>query len=138
MHLYKFQGDYSLRNVFRHFFTDQVKQVAADIVCPVPISDHTWQTRGFNQVTGLLDLPVTQLLSTVGQKKRPQSSRSRQERLTIAQPFRWLNRAAKELVKGKQVLIVDDVYTTGRTIYYAADLIREGGVKSVKTLSLAG
>ncbi|MGH2325015.1 ComF family protein [Leuconostoc lactis] len=37
----------------------------------------------------------------------------------------------------QRVLLVDDVYTTGNTLYHAATLLYQLGAKEVKSLSLA-
>lgn len=138
MHRYKFQGDYLLRLVFSEMMTAQVKQMAADVVVPIPVSQFTWLSRGFNQVAGLVEWPLANVLAVIKRQKSPQSSRSRQERLAIQQPFCWVDEEARQKVSGKRVLLVDDVFTTGRTMYYGASLLRQAGVKSVKSLSLAG
>nr|WP_165861000.1 phosphoribosyltransferase [Lactiplantibacillus pentosus] len=40
-------------------------------------------------------------------------------------------------ITGQSILIVDDIYTTGRTIRHAASLLLENGAKSVTGLTLA-
>ncbi|MEG0158571.1 MAG: phosphoribosyltransferase family protein, partial [Carnobacterium sp.] len=39
--------------------------------------------------------------------------------------------------EGKSILLVDDVYTTGRTILYAKKLIEDSGASLVQSVSLA-
>lgn len=138
MHRYKFQGDYRLRYVFAAIMTRKIQQMGADLITVIPISQESWATRGFNQVSGLINEETADLLRVSARHKRAQSSRNRQERLKIDQPFAWNDSTGPAQVRGKDVLLVDDVYTTGRTMYYGADLIRQAGAKSVKTLSLAG
>lgn len=138
MHRYKFQGDYLLRKVFSGIMTAKVKQEEADVVVPIPVSQSTLLSRGFNQVTGLVEVPLATPLAVVEQEKRRQSSRSREERLAIPQPFCWEDEHFRQILIGKRVLLIDDVYTTGRTMYYGAALLRQAGAKSVKSLSLAG
>lgn len=138
MHRYKFQGDYRLWRVFSEVVTRQLNHYQADIITTVPVSQQTWLTRGFNQVNGMVEQPTEELLTVIERDKRPQSTRSRRERLAVPQPFCWQNEQARLQVRGQQVILVDDVYTTGRTMYHAAALFREAGVKSVKTFSLAG
>lgn len=43
-----------------------------------------------------------------------------------------LNRALTDEVKGQNILIVDDILETGRTLRYAHDLLLEKGASSVK------
>ncbi len=40
-------------------------------------------------------------------------------------------------LRGKRVLLVDDVYTTGATVSECSRVLRRGGVKEVKVLTLA-
>ncbi|HIW70210.1 MAG TPA: ComF family protein [Candidatus Limosilactobacillus merdipullorum] len=138
MHRYKFQGDYRIRSVFTQAMAQQLDKYQADIITTVPIAQQTWLTRGFNQVQGIIDRPTEELLAVISNEKRPQSTRDRQERLALKQPFCWVDDKSRQSVYGKRVVLVDDVYTTGRTMYHAAGLFREAGVKSVKTFSLAG
>lgn len=135
MSQYKFQGRYQLRMAFQQQVQITIAHYDYDLLVPIPVSKNTWQTRGFNQVEGLIeDLKFVRLLSTIDDYKTRQSSRSRQERLATAQPFCL---AANAQVTGQSVLLVDDVYTTGRTLYHAADLFWQAGCQHVKSLSLA-
>ena len=133
MHQYKFAGDYRLRAVFAAEFTAAIRQKRAEVVVPIPV---TQATRGFNQVTGLLDgVKLTPCLQHRTLEKTAQSHKSRRERLQTPQPFALSGPVAD--LAGKRVLLVDDVYTTGRTLYHAADLLYQAGAANVISISLA-
>lgn len=135
MHRYKFMGDYRLRKVFQAEFSQWVNCLAADIVVPIPVTAATWQKRGFNQVNGLLHgADYQELLVAKVKDKRAQSSKTRSERLKTSQPFAL---QLNQDIAGKNVLLIDDVYTTGRTLYHAAVLFKRAGCNKVVSVSLA-
>ncbi len=65
----------------------------------------------------------------------PQSEKSREERLQMTQPFEL--KVSKEKIRNQRVLLVDDVYTTGRTLFHAAELLYKNGAETVKSLTFA-
>ncbi|GAX06803.1 competence protein ComFC [Secundilactobacillus pentosiphilus] len=134
---YKFYGDYRLKNVFQTQIKREVERFDADLVIPIPVNPATLQQRGFNQVAGLLEkVETTDGLATRELVKRqPQSEKNRQQRLQTEQPF-VINLASEKFNK-KRVLIVDDIYTTGRTIRHAATLLQNAGASEVMGLTLA-
>ena len=78
-----------------------------------------------------------QVLQVIDQDKAtPQSAKNRAQRLLTPQPF-TLAPQAKDLCHGQRVLLLDDVYTTGRTLRHAATQINLTGAKAVTSLTLA-
>lgn len=138
MHQYKFQGDYQLRRVMQPYLRAALEKIKYDVLVPIPITPQTQQIRGFNQVTGWLSDQrfCAALTADDGKKGRPQSHKTRQERLQSPQPFQLRPAHARHL-KGQHVLLLDDVYTTGRTLRHAATQIYLGGSKAVTSLTLA-
>lgn len=135
MKAYKFNGDYLLRTVFNRELIQKVHTMAMDMVVPVPVSHDTMLRRGFNQTLGLFEgVPYQALLQVTQQQKAHQSQRDRAACLHRKQPFSIV--VTKDLVD-QRVLLVDDVYTTGNTLYHAATLLYQLGAKEVKSLSLA-
>lgn len=133
---YKFQGDYELRRVVQPWLRQALAAETYDVLVPIPITVTTWQTRGFNQVTGwLTDQPYEQAL-IAQPKTTPQSHKNRQERLASPQPF-TLRPQMRPRLTGRRVLLLDDVYTTGRTLRHAANQIYFGGAKAVTSRTLA-
>jgi competence protein ComFC len=135
MQQYKFNGDYMMRHVFHDEFVQAIQAAKADRVVPIPVTPTTMKTRGFNQVSGLLTgVKITECLQTRQKSKQAQSKKTRQERLATKQPFCLVD--DYQLVD-QTVLLVDDVYTTGRTLYHAAALIHKAGAREVISISLA-
>lgn len=136
LHRYKFDGDYRLRSVFSKELRRALRQYKGYLICPIPLAPEKEQLRGFNQVMGLLagaGIPTKELLEKP-QPSEPQSQKDRWERLATEQPFCLATSA--DQIKDQKVLLVDDVYTTGRTLFHAAEIIRSAGAYKVETFSL--
>lgn len=124
---YKFLGDYRLHHVFHKYF--QIEK--GYTIVPIPVSKERFQERGFNQVAALLQpLPFSSLLEK--EEGPAQNTRTRNERLKNKNTFTL---KAKVKVPDK-ILLVDDVYTTGRTLQHAIAVLKQGGAQEIKTFSL--
>lgn len=122
MQRYKFQGDIILAELL-------IEQIANALVnyqnthhiVPIPISETSTEQRGFNQVQLLLNkagVPYEKWLGHIGKGPR-QASKTREKRLRTDQ-FLTVKLKNNEHEKiAKPILLVDDVYTTGRTILHA-------------------
>ncbi|WP_162256154.1 ComF family protein [Lentilactobacillus senioris] len=134
---YKFMGDYRLRLVFQTELSRVINKTKKMVVA-IPVNPDTLKTRGFNQVTGwFANVKYYDVLTPIDTTKAvAQSQKTRKERLELKQPFRLIETAVSA-IKGQDILIVDDVYTTGRTIRHAAELIRNAGARSVTGLTMA-
>lgn len=111
-----------------------------DIIIPVPINETRLKERGFNQsevlceellLTGKVDLNV---LARV--KDTPhQTGLNRENReKNLKGSFELLD---KKKIKDKNILLVDDIYTTGSTLNECARLLKSKGANKVIGLCLA-
>lgn len=137
MSQYKFNGDYRLRRIFQTEMVTMVQRIKPDLVVPIPLTIATYDLRGYNQVTGLLaETMISPILGTIQVTKiRSQSDKTRVERLATVQPFK-INPGDWRL-ENKHILLVDDIYTTGRTMRHAAELLLTAGASKVTGLTLA-
>lgn len=109
------------------------------IIVPIPLSKERLQERGFNQAVLLAELlgePLTHALVRPG-SERKQSKKNRQERLMIRKnPFLFNEKAAGS-ISGHKVLLIDDIYTTGATLRFAAGALEAAGPQRIDSLTLA-
>jgi competence protein ComFC len=132
---FKFRGDYVLAEVFAADFLKALHDFQYDYIVPIPLSEERLYERGFNQAEAVIraaGLEPSRVLTRVHTEK--QSKKSRNERIHLEQVF---NEDSELDLRGKTILIVDDIYTTGSTLRHAAKLLKENGAVKVYSLTLA-
>jgi competence protein ComFC len=132
---FKFRGDYVLAEVFAADFLKTLQDFQYDYIVPIPLSEERLYERGFNQAEAVIRaarLIPSRLLTRVHTEK--QSKKSRNERIHLEQVF---NVESDLDLRGKTIVIVDDIYTTGSTLRHAAKLLKEHGAVKVYSLTLA-
>lgn len=127
MEQFKFQGDLLIGDAFEEELHERLlSYTKTHNLVPIPLSRNSVQERGFNQVEVLLkaaDIPYVNWLKNVSTGKK-QSKKTREDRLTTKQPFVLNERAKNCNLFEKSILLVDDVYTTGRTLVHAKNIFK--------------
>ena len=114
---------------------------AADVLLPMALSDQRLRSRGFNQAL-LLARQLAPDKSRADWLLRlrdtpPQSSLGRAERLrSLDGAFAVEPRQAARLV-GQRVVLVDDVMTSGASLWAAARVLRQAGAAHITGLVVA-
>ncbi len=118
----------------------------ADWILPMPLSAQRLQTRGFNQAwqlaaalarqSGSMASADARLLLRV-KNTRPQSELNREERLANVRDAFVVDPLRHAAVAGRRVVLVDDVMTSGASIYTAAQTLRLAGALEVTALVFA-
>ena len=146
IHAFKYDGRRSLARPLAQRMQDAGGDWlrGADIAVPVPL--HAWRRwrRGFNQAADLaahLGIPVVHALRRTRHTGR-QVELSRSARLealggAFALARRSRRHAAAAAVRGRSVVLVDDVITTGATVEACAAVLRKAGARQVRALSAA-
>ncbi len=115
--------------------------IPADILMPVPLHGSRLRERGFNQAALLArelgkqsGIPIVEGILVRVRETAPQVGlTASQRRENVKDAFR----CADGGVRGKRVLLIDDVCTTGATLEACSLTLREGGAASVWALVLA-
>ena len=107
-------------------------------VVAVPLHGSRRRRRGFNQAADLarhLGLPVVDALARVRETSTQTALPADERRANVAGAFRPTRRAGA--LRGRTVLLVDDVRTTGATLDACAAALKEAGVRKVFALTAA-
>lgn len=115
-----------------------------DIVVPVPLHRLRLLRRKFNQaaelavhVSRLSGVPLRQDALVRGKATRSQVGLGRAERAAnVAGAFRVPART-RQVIRGRTVLLVDDVYTTGATVGAATRALKAAGASRVLVLTFS-
>ena len=131
-------------------FLQQWKDEKIDLILPVPLHPQKFRSRGFNQSYLLIrcwkavadamhlalpDIPIHTDLLLRAKATVPQTGLGRRQRLKNVKGVFSLQ--FPEKVYGKNVLLVDDVYTTGATVNECARTLLKFGTARVDVLTLA-
>jgi ComF family protein len=119
---------------------------AQDWIIPLPLSDQRLQTRGFNQAWELASALAhqsqsraqadTRLLLRV-KHTRPQSQLKREARLANVKGAFQVDPLRATELDGRRVVLVDDVMTSGASLFAAAQALRDAGAAHITAVVLA-
>lgn len=132
----------SLGRLLAQFAVDWVKESDGLLTVPVPLHPKRLRERGFNQSL-LLARPVARQLNSdldflslrrVRYTLSQTGLKKEERRRNVRGAFQMKDPG---VVKGKTVLLVDDVATTGNTLNECARVLRRSGCKEVLCLTLA-
>ena len=120
---------------------EKIKTLHADAIIPVPMYKGKEKKRGFNQASLLarelsyhLNIPVYEnIIIREKSTKIMRSLGARERENNLKKAFKMVPNS----VKLYDVIIVDDIYTTGSTADAVAKVMRESGVRRVFVASLS-
>ncbi len=152
IHLLKYGGLRPAANVLGRMLADAIATLAPELpadsvaVIPVPLHRTKRRQRGFNQAELIARAAMKissrgdrlHLCAGVLERRRDTASQigltSHQRRENLRGAF---GVAQPELLKGREVLVVDDVYTTGATVSECARVLRRAGATKVWVATVA-
>ena len=128
-----------LANLLKDYFENS--DISADCVTYVPMPEKREKERGYNQAKLLAEefsrktgMPLFDFLIRKEETIKQSTLSAEQRKKNIIGSFSLIN---KNLIKGKDVLLIDDVSTTGATASECAKMLKIGKARSVFVLTIA-
>ena len=144
IHRFKYRGFVELApsfaNEMHRLIEKEYYNIPFDMVSFVPLSKKKRRKRGYNQaellakeIADKMDLQCVNLLVKIRNTKSQQGSSAKERRINLKGAFD----IADIDVKGKTVLLVDDVRTTGATLNECSKVLKKNGAEKVCTVVIA-
>ena len=119
------------------------KSLSVTRIVPVPLHEERLRSRGFNQaavigreISRALRLPLDEIslvrVSSTDKHRTGLDAKGRWESVAKAFAVRY-----PRLIQGEDILLVDDVFTTGATVSGCQTALVDSGAKSVSIITLA-
>ncbi len=156
IHSLKFRKNKRFAKIFAQILYDEILENISElemlsnfkkpILIPIPLSKQRMRERGFNQCglvvkeMGRIDKNQSFTINTkslIKTKDTPHQSRakSKKERLENLKNCFGVKQAEK--IKGRNIILLDDVVTTGTTLKEARKTLRKHGAKKIICLTIA-
>jgi len=131
VHQLKYQNDIGIPRILASYLLKivQTENWELDLVIPIPLSGTKQEQRGYNQAERLAR-PLAEVLkkplSTEGLRRiRENTSQVDLDVRSRRENVRGVFKAEPSIVRGKNILLIDDVFTTGATLESASQALRD-------------
>lgn len=147
VHQFKYRGKTQMINVFEKMFPeiltqDIISTYEVEMIIPVPLHKKQRRARGYNQSEIIakkiskryaLDISSGNLIKT--KQTTAQMKLSKKLRINNLKNSFSVNNT--DIVRGKKILLIDDVMTTGATLNTCAGELIKAGAKEIFAFTLA-
>ena len=150
----KYRRKYSIAKILAQAMSDKIVEELSELelmenftqplLVPIPLSPKRLKERGFNQAEKLAEelakinpnlILEKNVLYKIKETPNQARLKNRTERLkNLKDCFAVRN---PELIKGKNIILIDDVSTTGATLVEAKKTLRNSGARKIIALTLA-
>lgn len=146
VHRFKYNGHSYLSSLLAEFLVeavndDRIQAIPIDAFVPVPLHPTRRRERGFNQAEALaqalsrnVEIPIWNILV----RRVYTSTQTRFDRIDRMENLRnAFSLSENRSMRGKHLVLVDDVLTTGATLHNCAKTLLANGAESVRAITLA-
>ena len=131
---FKYESNFTAGYLLSNFLIEIIKEqkINADVICYVPMTKKAEKKRGFNQCEVIArnvgyntNIPVSNCIKKIKDTKE-QKTLTKEERITNLRGVFKIN-SVKD-IKNKNVILIDDIMTTGATISECKYILKKSGV----------
>ena len=141
---FKFHGGFFRAKIFGKLMGEAFIRsgLRADYIIPVPMRFWGLRKRGYNPplemgycMKKIVKIPIITNGLIKTRKTAQQSTLTPEERKKNIKGAYKVNRRKINKIKGKEILLIDDVQTTGSTISECAKMLKQAGAASVNVIT---
>ncbi|WP_233569506.1 phosphoribosyltransferase family protein [Planomicrobium sp. Y74] len=129
-HQFKFLQDVVLAEVFSEELVKAVRKTKG-VAVPIPMNPVKLRKRTFAQVDSMLEAGGADYVHLLQKNEEIQGEKTKEERISTRGIFTWNGNSVP-----KNIVLVDDMYTTGTTLRLAAEILKEAGAETVTFVAL--
>ena len=140
---FKYESNFTAGYLLSNFLIEMIEEekINADVICYVPMTKKAEKKRGFNQCKLMArnigyhtNIPVSNCIKKIKNTKE-QKTLTKEERIINLKGVFKINNVKD--IKNKNVILIDDVMTTGATINECKYILKKSGVKQITVLTIA-
>lgn len=141
---FKFHEGKYLAKTFSELITDKITKfnLEFDYIIPVPISFKRYMERGYNQCEEIAKCiskrihkkTLKNVLIKIKDNKRQSNLKINERKNNVLGVYEVIH---PEKIKNKDILLIDDIYTTGATINECTKILKFFGAKKILVITIA-
>lgn len=140
---FKYESDFTAGYLLSKLLVEMIEEnnIYADVICYLPMTKKSEKKRGFNQCEVIarhigyrINIPVSDCIKKIKNTKE-QKTLTKEERVKNLKGAFKVSRVKD--IKNKDVILIDDVMTTGATINECKDILKRSGANKITVLTIA-
>ena len=140
---FKYKNNFTAGKIISKLLEEIIKEeeIMADVICYVPMCKKAIKKRGYNQceiiaqnLSRELEIPITHCIKKIKQTREQKTLTKEEREINILGAF---NISDEECIRDKNILLIDDVITTGATIRECVKILKKYNVNKITVLTIA-
>lgn len=140
---FKYESNFTAGYLLSNFLIEMIEEekINADVICYVPMTKKAEKKRGFNQCKLMArnigyhtNIPVSNCIKKIKNTKEQKTLTKEERIINLKGAFKI---SSINEIKNKNIILIDDVMTTGATISECKYILKKSGAKQIIVLTIA-